>query len=174
MSALAGALVLPAVALALGIAPGASAARSQGAGAAATPPGLKVSDAWFGRPEKGPSLGFFTIANAGPQPVLMTGWSSPACKAIEFHEASDIREGPGAPVLTRVTVPPKQTLAFVHGGYHLTCRSPTDAVAVGKRIPVTISFRGGGKLTTPFEVRAVASSPASPNPTRDTDGAKAQ
>ncbi len=115
---------------------------------AGPPPGVTLSKGQILLLSGSPALGFFTITNSSDQAMLIDGWSTPACRTLQLEEAGATSGG-----ITRLTVPGKNRLAFVRGGYHLTCWTPTAAVRPGATIPVTVSFRGGDTLTAPFEVK---------------------
>lgn len=131
--------------LALSCLPGARAADTS------PPPGLTISNAWFARAPSGETVGFFTIDNKGGQAVQIIDWRSPDCRRLTFDEAGDTATAKGD---FKLTVPPKNKMAFVRGGYHLSCQQPGAGVAVGKTIQVTATFHSGRILTTPFEIRA--------------------
>lgn len=130
---------------------------------AAPPRGITISNAWFARAPDTALLGFFTIANTGDQPLLMTGWQSPACRRLRFEEASS---GSSGADLDRMTVPGRTKMAFARGGYHLMCDGPTGPLQTGETIPVTIRFRSGQMLTTPFTIRDVSKPQPAANATR--------
>ena len=114
---------------------------------AGPPPGVTVSKGQIVLLSGSPAMGFFTVTNRSGQALLIDGWSTPACGALQLEEAGATSGG-----IARLTVPAKQRLAFVRGGYHLTCWKPTAALQAGATIPVTVSFRGGATLTAPFAV----------------------
>ncbi len=114
---------------------------------AGPPPGVTVSKGQIVLLSGSPAMGFFTVTNGSAQALLIDGWSTPACAALQLEEAGATSGG-----IARLTVPGKDQLAFVRGGYHLTCWKPTAALKAGATIPVTVSFRGGATLTAPFAV----------------------
>ncbi|MGI4747368.1 MAG: copper chaperone PCu(A)C [Janthinobacterium lividum] len=120
---------------------------------AATPDGLSVTDAWFVRTSTHAVNGFFKVKNDSETAVLITGWQSPACSRLTFNESGGISPGNHPAPLNQVTVPPKDALVFVPGGYHLICDGPNSAIEVGRTVPVTMSFRSGKTLTAQFAVR---------------------
>ncbi len=119
---------------------------------AATPQGLSVSDGWFALAPRTQVLGFFSIRNTSAQPQLVTGWQSPGCHAMHLKEAGGDEQNVGR---NGLTVPAESRMAFVRGSYHLSCDRPNQAIKGGTTVPVTFSFRNGGTLTVPFEVRDV-------------------
>ncbi len=123
---------------------------------AATPQGVSISNGWFAMAPRTQVIGFFSISNAGSQPQLVTGWQSPGCRALHLEEAGGEGRSGGS---SGLTVPARSRMAFVRGSYHLSCDGPNPAMRTGTTVPVTFSFRGGGTLTTPFEVRDVSAHP---------------
>jgi copper(I)-binding protein len=121
--------------------------------APAPAPTIVVDHGWFTTlPNHGPTYGYFRVTNKGGDARMMTGYRSPACGSIKLEEAHGGGTNSKAPV--QMTVAPNNRLAFVRGGYHLVCAQPTDAIAVGRTVPVTIEFQDGKSLDTSFEVRA--------------------
>ena len=120
---------------------------------AAVPQGLSVSHGWFALAPPTQVIGFFSVRNASGQPQLVTGWQSPGCHAMHLEDSSGEGRSEGS---SGLTVPAKSRMAFVRGSYHLHCEGPTQAIKAGTTVPVTFSFRDGGTLTTPFEVRDVS------------------
>jgi copper(I)-binding protein len=55
-----------------------------------------------------------------------------------------------------VPVPAHQSVTFAPGGFHLMCMSPAASLKPGTTVPVTLSFKDGGTLTSDFAVRGVA------------------
>lgn len=115
---------------------------------------LNVSDAWIRiLPGGAPAGGYFLLHNGGKQPVVLVGASSAAFGHVMMHRTAE--EGGVTRMLPvdRVEVRPGGRVAFAPGGYHLMLMQPTRKIAAGERIPVTLEFAGGRKLTTEFQVR---------------------
>ena len=118
---------------------------------------LAVSDAWIRAMPAGiPSGGYFTLHNGSAKNLVLTGASTPACGSLMLHK-SDMTGGMSSmhPV-DEVDVPAGGSISFAPGGYHLMCMQATSAITPGAKIPVTLLFKDGGKLTVPFEVRNAA------------------
>ena len=119
--------------------------------------GLEVTGAWIRHLPAGvPAGGFFTIHNPGKRAVALVGASSPAYGTVMMHRT--IEEGGVAKMVAvkRVEVPAGGTLAFRPGGYHLMLMHPKRDIPVGAKIPVTLEFSNGRKLTVHFDVRGPA------------------
>ena len=55
--------------------------------------------------------------------------------------------------LEKVEVPPGGEAVFRPGSYHLMLIKPSRALRVGERVPVTLTFSTGERITEQFEVR---------------------
>jgi hypothetical protein len=118
---------------------------------------LEVSDAWIRAMPAGiPSGGYFTLHNASAKDVALTGASTPACGSLMLHKSEMTGGMSSMHHVDEVDVPVGGSIAFAPGGYHLMCMQATSAVTPGARVMVTLSFKDGGKLTVPFQVRNAA------------------
>lgn len=118
---------------------------------------LSVSGAWIRAMPAGiPSGGYFTLRNDGGKDMVLTGVSAPACGSLMLHK-SEMTGGMSAMRhVDEVDVPAGGSIAFAPGGYHLMCMNATSAIKPGATVPVTLMFKDGSKLTTPFSVRNAA------------------
>ena len=118
---------------------------------------LEVSDGWIRAMPAGiPSGGYFTLHNRGAKDVALIGASSPACGSLMLHQ-SEMRGGMSSMHhVDEVDVPAGGSIAFAPGGYHLMCMQATSAITPGAKVPVTLLFKDGSKITVPFEVRNAA------------------
>ena len=53
----------------------------------------------------------------------------------------------------KITIPAHGTLAFQLGAYHIMLTKAKKLIKPGDRVPITLLFEGGDKLTVNFEVR---------------------
>lgn len=121
------------------------------------PADLKVSDAWMrALPGEAPGGGYFLLLNRGKQPVVLVGASSAAFGHVMMHRTAQERGVSRMLPVETVEVPAEGRVVFAPGGYHLMLILPTRKIAVGERIPVTLEFAGGEKLTAEFQVRGPA------------------
>jgi hypothetical protein len=117
--------------------------------------GLTVSDAWIrALPSSVPSGGYFTLHNGTAKPVTLTTAQSPACGMLMLHKSDSMSGMSSMDDVSEVIVPAGGTVKFAPGGYHLMCMEAT--VKPGQRVPVTLNFRGGAKVTAVFAVRNAA------------------
>ena len=115
---------------------------------------LTVRDAWIrALPSAVPSGGYFTLHNGGVKPVVLTGAESPGCGMLMLHKSEDKGGMSAMTDVAEVPVAAGDTVKFVPGGYHLMCMDAKPAIKPGATVPVTLSFKDGGKLTVPFAVR---------------------
>lgn len=141
-------LCLP-LALVLGCAPADSAPQVQGAYAAAVPPSLTVSAAYF------------NLKNPSDRPLVITGVQSD--RAPDTSLMITTRQGsPGAPHhsdligmedVPTLTVPPRSTHRFAPGGDHVMLRGLARGLAVGENVTITLHLEGGGELSFSAEAR---------------------
>lgn len=128
------------------------------AAASATGSPVAVGDAWFRyiTPQT-PAGGYMQLHNRSAQDAALVSASSPGCGTLMLHE-SQTRNGADAMTeVRRVAIPAGKSVAFAPGGYHLMCMSPH--MKPGERIPVTLHFAGGQRLTVPFAVYGAAGKP---------------
>lgn len=150
------------------------AAAAAAAGGPAQAAGVSASDAWFRSlgPEV-PAGGYFTLANTLDQPAVLTGAGSDACGRLDLHQTILKRPmsaraqgamphgddmGMSAPTmqmraLAAVRVPPRGSVSFTPGGYHLMCEHPSAAIRPGATVTATLRFADGQTLQVPFRVR---------------------
>ncbi len=144
-------------------------------GHAASPLGLTLSGAWMRALPGLPAAGYFSLSNAGPGSVTLTGATAAACGSLSLHRTIRMRtmshmsamaHGPMAamPGMTSMQAVPAievvsgKTVRFTPGSSHLMCEQPGPDVAPGRTIPITLHFSDGSSLTANFPVR----SPRSP------------
>jgi periplasmic copper chaperone A len=118
---------------------------------------LGVSDAWIRAMPAGiPSGGYFTLRNNGAKDVVLTGAATPACGSLMLHKSENKGGMSSMHHVDEVDVPAGGSVAFAPGGYHLMCMDAGPAIKPGSNVPVTLTFKDGGKLTAPFQVRNAA------------------
>ena len=126
---------------------------------AGTLPGVSIDDAWMRvlTPEV-PAGGYFRLRNASPDPLMLTGASSPDCGMLMLHESSSAGGMESMRDVGAITVPAGGTLTFAPGGYHLMCMSPSPAMKPGQTAPVTLHFETGQSISASFVVRGARGS----------------
>ncbi|MDA8110209.1 MAG: copper chaperone PCu(A)C [Betaproteobacteria bacterium] len=115
---------------------------------------LTVSGAWIRHLPAGvPAGGFFTVHNLSKQDTALVGASSPDYGMVMIHKT--IEEGGVSRMVEggKIVLPAGGKVAFRPGGYHLMLMHAKHEIKVGTKIPVTLEFAGGQKVTALFEVR---------------------
>lgn len=119
--------------------------------AMASPSGLRVTHPWFRYllPQV-PAGGFMVLKNDTAAPIILTGTQSPACGMAMLHESVNKSGMDMMTAIKSVTVPAHGIFRFAPGGYHVMCMKPK--MAVGKPVPVTLSFQNHPPMTVFFMV----------------------
>jgi len=128
-----------------------------GAGVMPASAGVSVSDAWIrALPASSPSGGYFTLHNDGKSAETLVSAASPACGMLMLHQSENKGGMSAMHEVTGVDVAPGATLRFEPGSYHLMCMGAKPAIRPGAKVPVTLVFKSGEKLTVNFAVRDAA------------------
>jgi copper(I)-binding protein len=126
------------------------------AAATATAP-VTISDAWIrALPASVPSGGYFALRNGSDKSVTLTGADSPACGMLMLHKSQNTGGMSGMADMAQVVVPAGGEVRFAPGGYHLMCMDAKAVLKPGAKVPVTLQFADGAKVTSPFAVRNAA------------------
>jgi copper(I)-binding protein len=123
-------------------------------GTAAQAGSVAVSDGWIrALPGKAPAGGYFTLSNDSGKRAVLTGASSPVCGMLMLHKTDTESGMASMNDVTAIPIAVGAHVSFAPGGYHLMCMDPTTAVAPGNKVPVTLIFSDGAKVTSEFAVR---------------------
>lgn len=115
---------------------------------------LTVSGAWIRKlPADAPAGGYFIVHNLGTQAIALVGASSPDYGMVMLHKSSEEGGVSRMAEVDSVPVPAGGKVSFAPGGYHLMLMHAKHAIGIGTKIPVTLEFAGGQKVTALFEVR---------------------
>lgn len=124
------------------------------AGAASAAPALRIENPWIrALPGTVPSGGYFVLHNDGKAQVTLTGAESPACGMLMLHLSENQGGMSSMRHVDSIDVAPGGALEFKQGSYHLMCMQPKPAIKPGAKVPVTLTFQDGAKITTDFPVR---------------------
>ncbi len=123
--------------------------------AVAAEAGLTVADGYMRLiiPSR-PAAGYFTLANNGDGDRVLVGAASPGCGSIMLHKSQSVNGTEQMLPVDSVTVPAHHSIAFAPGGFHLMCMAPASSLKPGGSVPVTLTFKDGGTLTSDFAVRS--------------------
>lgn len=131
---------------------------------------VEVTDAWA-RPgiASGNSAAYFTLTNRGDAPVTLLGASSPVARFTELHETYVVTPGEheagehdahhhhhdhgghesapagtilGMRAISRLTLEPGESVAFLPGGYHVMLIDLVDDLGWDQQFPLTLEFEG--------------------------------
>jgi copper(I)-binding protein len=123
-------------------------------GTAAQAGTVTVTDGWIrALPAKVPAGGYFTLSNDSGRRMVLTGAASPACGMLMLHKTDTESGMASMNDVTTIPIAVGQHVTFAPGGYHLMCMDPTAAIEPGNKVPVTLIFSDGTKVTNEFAVR---------------------
>lgn len=115
---------------------------------------LQVSNGWIRLLPAGvPAAGYFEVRNVAAKRAELVGASSPAFAQAMIHRSTEEKGRSSMTHVHDVEVPAGGRLVFRPGGYHIMLMKPTRTLSVGDKVPVTLEFRSGEKITAQFEVR---------------------
>jgi copper(I)-binding protein len=100
-----------------------------------------------------PAAGYFTLRNDGDTATKLTGASSSACGMLMMHRSTNENGVDKMLPVKSVPVPAHGSVSFAPGNYHLMCMSPSNAMALGANVPVTLKFADGQSVTAQFPVK---------------------
>jgi copper(I)-binding protein len=103
-----------------------------------------------------PAAGYFTLANQGSMPLVLSGASAPDCHSLMLHKSTEEGGVARMAMVASVPVPPHGSISFAPGGYHLMCMQPTGILLTHKGTEtVTLKFSGGDSVSIPFAIQGV-------------------
>jgi len=118
---------------------------------------ISVTDGWIrALPGDTPAGGYFNLANDSGKRIDLTGASSPACGMLMLHKTETMGGMAMMNDVKQIPLAAGAHLSFSPGGYHLMCMDPTAAIKPGNKVPVTLEFGDGTKVTADFTVRNAA------------------
>jgi copper(I)-binding protein len=100
-----------------------------------------------------PAAGYFTLRNDTDGNIELTGASSSSCGMLMLHQSKVVNGIEQMRQVKGVAVPAHSSLSFAPAGYHLMCMNPQSSLAVGKTVPVTLTFADGTTITGQFPVK---------------------
>ncbi|SEM91297.1 hypothetical protein SAMN02800694_2119 [Luteibacter sp. UNCMF331Sha3.1] len=109
-----------------------------------------------------PAGGYVVFQNTGDREVAIVDAESPAYGMAMIHRSSTETGMGRMEMVDRVAIPPKGTVAFSPGGYHVMLEHPTHPVTPGEPVQVIFTLSDGKKLPVTFVAR-----PANANGPKD-------
>ena len=126
---------------------------------AAAPSTLTAQDAWVrAAPGVDVAAAYLTLHNAGTQPVVVSGVSSPAAGAVMSHETTLVNGRSTMRVHEPLRVAAGETVRFAPEGLHIMLHMLKRPLAAGDEVPLVLLLEGGGSLTVMARVRALGDS----------------
>jgi periplasmic copper chaperone A len=117
---------------------------------------LHVTQAYVPQPASPDvAAAYFTIANLGNAPAVLTGVHADVSGMSMMHEST----GTTMRMLGSVTVPAHGTFVFSPGRYHVMLESPMRTLKQGDHVKLTLSFAGVGQITVNAPVMSVGYHP---------------
>lgn len=122
---------------------------------AAQPRTIEVSNGWSRAtaPRAPVGAGYLTIRNRGRLADRLVSVTSPRVTRVEIHTMSTTGGVMRMrPLYGGITIPAGGTVTLASGGNHLMLLGLKKPLAAGERVPVTLRFARGGKVTTLLHV----------------------
>lgn len=108
-------------------------------------------------------VAYLSITNNGTESETLTGASTPAAAAVQFHQTT-ISEGMARMrPLAEVGIAPGQTVKIEPGAIHLMLVGLKVPLELGKSVPLTLEFRKAGVITVQLAVEERDAPPAAEN-----------
>lgn len=125
----------------------------------AAPPALSAQDAWVrATPGVDVAAAYLTLHNAGTQPVVVNGVSSPAAGAAMIHETTLVNGQSKMRAHEPLRIAGGETVRFAPGGLHIMLHMLKHPLAAGDEVPLVLLLQGGASLTVTARVRALGDS----------------
>jgi copper(I)-binding protein len=117
--------------------------------------GAAVSDAWLRFiPGGTPSAGYFKLTNRGDKPLSLVGAECSDFGMVLIHRTIERGGISTMRPVHELTVEPGRSVEFAPGGYHLMLMRPRHPLRPGGRLPVTLRFADGSRLSVEFVVKS--------------------
>jgi periplasmic copper chaperone A len=123
-------------------------------------PALQASDAWIRVVPGSPmAAAYLTLHNAGREPVVVTGVTSPRIASAMIHETqlsngqSSMRPHPA------LRIGAGETVRLAPGGLHIMLEQTSRPLAVGEAVVLTLKLQDGAPLIVTARVRALGAGP---------------
>lgn len=114
----------------------------------------RVHDAWIRLLPAGlPAGGYFTLTNTGDAGLRLVAAESSRYRKVMLHRSLTQDGRSGMSAVDHVDIAPGATLRFAPGGYHLMLMQARKPVTAGERVPVTLIFADGMRLTVEFRAQ---------------------
>jgi copper(I)-binding protein len=117
---------------------------------------LGISHPWSRPTAAGMPMGvaYLAITNHGKSPDSLIAASSPAAARVEIHESRIVDGVARMRPLTQVAIAAGATVKIEPGGIHLMLVDLKSPLTAGKPVPLTLEFRGAGRITVNLSVES--------------------
>lgn len=115
---------------------------------------LEVSQPWSRPAAAGTNgAGYFTVTNRGKAADALVSAATPAAARVEIHASTMTGGMMKMQKLARLDIPAGKTVTFGPGAYHLMLIGLKTPLKAGDKVPATLVFASGAKISVSFEVR---------------------
>lgn len=116
---------------------------------------VAVSNAWVreAQPAASTNAGYMTLVNSGPGDVALLGVESTAFGRTGIHEMSSDDGSMKMREIGKLIIPANGRVELEPGGKHLMLQKPTEQIAAGKEIDITLKFDSGSNQTVRVMVK---------------------
>lgn len=119
------------------------------------PPDVGVRDAWVAEPIAGrkATAAYFVIENRGTSEARLTACSTTVAAVSEIHRVTGSTGRVSMGKVDEVAIPPRGSVAFEPGGYHVMLIDLRKPLAAGEHVDLRLDFAGGGSIEVDAPVR---------------------
>jgi len=110
---------------------------------------IAVTNVWIreAHPGTNRNAGYLTIVNRGSDEVELIGIESPTFDKVEVHEMTMVGELPRMRQVSSIPIPAGGSARLIPGSKHLMLFGPSEAVTIGHRVDLTLTFDKGERQT---------------------------
>lgn len=123
---------------------------------------LVIGHPWSRATPAGMSTGvaYLSITNNGTEAEELTGASSPAAAAVQFHETTISGGMARMRPLSGIAIAPGATVRIEPGAIHLMLIGLGAPLEPGRPVPLRLEFRKAGSITVQLAIQALDAAPA--------------
>jgi copper(I)-binding protein len=104
-----------------------------------------------------PAAGYFNLENRGNTTLVLSGANAPDCQSLMVHHSTTEGGMARMAMVASLPIPPRASIRFSPGGYHLMCTEPSGALlSHAGTETVTLQFAGGRSVSAPFAIEGIA------------------
>jgi copper(I)-binding protein len=99
-------------------------------------------------------VAYLTITNNGKLPDTLIGASSPVADNVQIHQTTTLNDMIHMRPVADLEIVPGATVNAEPGGVHFMLMGLKAPIVAGQSVPLTLEFRGAGKVTVQLRVAA--------------------